>query len=59
MTTDFLRLFIPLLLVAGGLFLRQTKNESDQSYKKYWKVLVIIGIIGFVLKLIVYVNYRT
>ena len=58
MNTDFLRLFIPLLLVVGGLFLRQTKNEADQSFKKYWKVLVIIGIVGFVLKLIVYINYR-
>ncbi len=56
MNTDFLRLFIPLLLVVGGIFLRQTKNESDQSFKKYWKVLVIIGIIGFVLKVIVYIN---
>jgi 4-hydroxybenzoate polyprenyltransferase len=54
MNSEVLRLFIPLLLVVGGLFLRQTKNESDQAYKKYWKVLVIIGIVGFILKLIAY-----
>lgn len=56
MNTEFLRLFIPLLLVAGGIYLRQSKNQSDQSFKKHWKILVIIGIIGFVLKLIVYIN---
>lgn len=56
MNTDILRLFIPLLLVAGGLYLRQTNHEKDQSAKKYWKILVIIGIIGFILKLINYLN---
>lgn len=56
MNTEFLRLFIPLLLVVGGLYLKQTKNESDQTAKKYWKVLVIIGVIGFVLKLVAYLT---
>ena len=56
MNIEFLRIFIPLFLVFGGLYLKQTKNESDQSAKKYWKVLVIIGIIGFILKLIVYLT---
>ena len=36
MNTEFLRIFIPLFLVFGGLYLKQTKNESDQSAKKYW-----------------------
>lgn len=54
MNTEYLRLFVPLLLVVGGLYLRQTKNESDQNAKKYWKILVITGIVGFVLKVIGY-----
>jgi len=56
MNTEFLRLFIPLLLIVGGLYLRQTKNTNDQSFKKYWKVLVAIGIVGFILKLVVYLT---
>jgi len=55
MNTEYLRLFIPLLLVIGGLYLRQSKNTGDQSAKKYWKVIVIIGVIGFILKLIAYI----
>jgi len=54
MNTEYLRLFIPLFLVIGGLYLRQSKNTGDQNAKKYWKVLVIIGIVGFILKLINY-----
>ncbi|GEM_PF-6095731 len=56
MDTALLRLFIPLLVVAGGLYLRQSKRDSDQSGKKYWKVLVAIGVAGFLLKLLLYLS---
>jgi 4-hydroxybenzoate polyprenyltransferase len=54
MDTELLRLLIPLMLIAAGIFLRQTKNEKHQASKKYWKILLILGIIGFILKLINY-----
>lgn len=45
-------LIIPILLISTGLFIKNTKNINFQSSKKFWKILVILGIINLLLKLV-------
>lgn len=52
---DFQQLFgliVPLILVFFGLMLRKTQNEKYQFATKYWRLLVALGLLSFVLKVV-------
>jgi uncharacterized membrane protein len=49
---DVISIFVPMLLIAFGFFIKSTSNENYQNVKSWWKILVIIGIISFILKLV-------
>ena len=53
--TELLKLLIPLGLIAGGIYLKNAKNEPNAS-KHLWKILIIVGAISFIIKLLVYLN---
>jgi hypothetical protein len=42
---------LPAILIAAGLFIKNTKNPNFQTSKKYWKVLFILGILNLLMKL--------
>lgn len=42
---------LPIVLIAGGLFIKNTKNPNFQTSKKYWKILFILGILNLLMKL--------
>lgn len=44
-------LLVPLVLVCFGLLLRNSKNEKYDFAVKYWRWLVALGTISFLLKL--------
>lgn len=48
---EHIRLFIPLIGVAFGIFIKLTKNEQYASAKKYWLLLIIPGILLFIYRL--------
>jgi len=43
---------IPLLVIVGGLYLRQKKVEENRPYKKYGTWLIIMGVFLFIIKFI-------
>jgi hypothetical protein len=45
-------LFVPTIMIGFGIFIKNTENMNYQNVKKWWKILVVIGIISLVLKLI-------
>jgi hypothetical protein len=42
---------LPIVLIASGLFIKNTKNPNFQTSKKYWKILFILGILNLLMKL--------
>ncbi|MCC9073832.1 hypothetical protein LNQ49_19805 [Flavobacterium sp. F-65] len=48
---DLKDLILPAILIAAGLFIKNTKNPNFQTSKKYWKVLFILGILNLLMKL--------
>ena len=53
MTFDIVKsLLIPLIMIGFGIFIKNTENENYQNVKKWWKILVIIGIISLILKIV-------
>jgi hypothetical protein len=48
---EVLRLFIPLISVGYGIFLKYSKKEDLNPLKKYWLFLIIAGTLLFVLRL--------
>ena len=44
-------LIIPLILIIFGLLLRKTQNEKYQFATKYWRLLIALGLLSFLLKL--------
>ena len=56
MDTEILKLLIPLGLIAGGFYLKTAKDKESNASKNLWKILIIVGAIGFILKLFIYLN---
>ena len=53
MTFEIIKsLLVPIIMIGFGIFIKKTENKNYQNVKKWWKILVIIGIISLVLKLI-------
>lgn len=49
---DYKEYTTPLLLIIAGIVLRVLKYSegSNQIYKRYWKLFIIMGILSIVLK---------
>ncbi len=45
-------LLAPIILIGFGIFIKKTENANYQNVKKWWKILVILGIVSLILKLI-------
>lgn len=43
-------LIIPLILAFFGLMLRKTQNEKYLFASKYWRLLVALGLLSFLIK---------
>ena len=48
---EFLNLLPPFIGIATGLFIKFSKNELLKGLKKYWWLIILIGIMSFVLRL--------
>ncbi len=49
---DVISILVPMLLIVFGFFIKSTSNENYQNVKSWGKILVIIGIVSFILKLV-------
>lgn len=49
---DVISILVPMLLIVFGFFIKSTSNENYQNVKSWGKILVIIGILSFILKLV-------
>lgn len=45
-----------ILLIGGGFYIKVAKDKEPHASKNLWKIIITIGIIGFVLSLIKYFN---
>ena len=53
MTLEIIKsLIIPIIMIGFGIFIKNTENANYQNVKKWWKILVVIGIISLILKII-------
>lgn len=53
MTFEIIKsLLIPIIMIGFGIFIKNTENVNYQNVKKWWKILVIIGIISLILKIV-------
>lgn len=55
-TREVIKLLIPLLAIAFGIFIKVTKNENYTSTKKYWLFIVVVGIVLFLFRLFKYLK---
>ena len=55
-TRELIKLLIPLLGVALGVFIKVTKNENYASAKKYWLIIVIVAALLFFFRLFKYLK---
>ncbi len=53
-TREIIKLFIPVLGIVFGVFIKMSKNESFLDTKKYWLLFVIGGIALFLFRLFKY-----
>jgi len=49
---EFKGLIVSILSIGFGIFLKKTKIERYQSAKKWWKILVIFGVINLSIRII-------
>ncbi len=47
--SDFVYFFIPILLIAFGLFIKTTNNRYYKKEKKLWKLLLFLGFVFLVI----------
>ena len=47
--SDFIYFFIPILLIAFGLFIKTTDNRYFKKEKKLWKLLLFLGFVFLVI----------
>jgi hypothetical protein len=45
-------LLIPIIMIGFGVFIKSTENANYQNVKKWWKILVILGVISLILKVV-------
>jgi hypothetical protein len=45
-------LLIPIIMIGFGIFIKNTENVNYQNVKKWWKILVVVGVISLILKFI-------
>ena len=45
-------LLIPIVLIGFGIFIKNTENANYQNVKKWWKILVILGVASLILKVV-------
>lgn len=50
--TDIGALIVSLILVALGMYIKMTTNREFKTSKKYWRLLIVIGVISFLLNLL-------
>ena len=55
-TKEVIKLLIPLLAIAFGIFIKITKNENYTSTKKYWLFIVVVGAVLFLFRLFKYLK---
>lgn len=55
-TREAIKLLIPLLAIAFGIFIKVTKNENYTSTKKYWLFIVVVGVVLFLFRLFKYLK---
>ncbi|MCV9926974.1 hypothetical protein OIU83_04895 [Flavobacterium sp. LS1R49] len=48
---DLKDFILPIVLIAFGLFIKNTKNPNFQSSRKYWKILFILGMLNLLMKI--------
>lgn len=54
---DITRFLVPIGLIVAGFIIKLSKNkEMFGSFKKYWFLLVIIGVLLFLLRLFKYLK---
>jgi hypothetical protein len=53
--SDIFSLILPLLLVAGGYYIKVNKKREPFAGPNTWKWMVSIGIVGFIIKLIAFI----
>ncbi len=53
---DFFNLIVPLVGVAGGIAIKFSDYEQTKGLKKYWLLIVLIGLLSFILRLYRYIN---
>lgn len=54
---DITRFLVPIGLIVAGFIIKLSKNkEMFGSFKKYWFLLVIIGVLLFILRLFKYLK---
>ena len=54
---DITRILVPIGLIVAGFIIKLSKNkEMFGSFKKYWFLLVIIGVLLFLLRLFKYLK---
>ena len=39
-------------MIGFGIFIKKTENPNYQNVKKWWKILVILGVMSLILKVI-------
>ena len=53
MTFEIIKsLLIPIIMIGFGIFIKNTENVNYQNVKKWWKILVILGVISLILKIV-------
>lgn len=50
----FKEFLFALMLIAGGYYIKIAKDKEPHASKNLWKILIIVGILGFIVSLIKY-----
>jgi len=50
----FKYLLSAILFIGLGYYLKIAKNKEPYGYKNLWKILIALGIIGFIISLVKY-----
>lgn len=48
---EIIRILTPLMCIGVGFLLYFSKNAAYSKYKKYWYILVILGLVTLVVRL--------
>jgi hypothetical protein len=59
MQNDIIKILIPLILIFGGLYVKKNPDKEPFASKNTWKILVIIGLLLFVLRIFILLTKNT